>query len=362
MYLAKLNGTLVKAQKAVKRNDYYCPACKQKVHLKAGQKVSAHFAHLPKKACTSPFSEGETQEHLNGKSLIYNSLIKNEVEAYLESYLPELAQRPDVMYRDENNRMNAVEFQCSPISQMQLSHRTLGYLEAGITVKWILGKNYIPKKNAINDGQYQFLQHANEDLIGIVSLDVLNKALLFHIPYQQNFKKVEWISYALKDKNNKLMMAERTQNYPSFYNYLVMQKNYQSQNYRKFFEHLYLSQKHLHELPNEMLHVLPYDYLIKVPSVYWKTLIIQEINKVKLGAIVHYSDILFALKNQLPDVFKPHLFLGNDVWLKPIKAYISYLIEKNYIFPVDMDIYQKVRPFNHYINENDKIKSFQLNA
>lgn len=360
MFLATLNNILVKAELAVKRNNYYCPACKQKVHLKIGNQVSAHFAHMPNQACTSPFSEGETIEHLTGKSLIYNGLIKNDIEAHLEYYLKELAQRPDVMFKDNYDRMHAIEFQCSPISQINLLKRTIGYKEASITVKWILGQNYTPKTFGINDSQYQFLQHINDELIGLLSLDVYNKALLFHIPYQKDYRKVDWISYPLKENRPILTMGSE-QDYQNYYNYLVMQKYYQAKGYRAFYEHLYLSQKHLHELPNEVLHILPSDYLIKAPSVYWKTLIVQEIDKVMIGGMVQYADILFALKSYLPDIFTPHLFLENEIWLKPIKTYIDYLIEKDYIFPIDMDIYQKVRPFNCYSNENDKIKSFQIN-
>lgn len=126
---------------------YTCPECLCEVYIKKGAYKTTHFAHF-KKCSQQRFSEGETLEHLKGKQQLYDYLKKQQEEVILEPYLPELKQRPDLLWIKSGQKI-ALEFQCSPISSELLQKRTQGYDEHGIRVIWIVGKKHHVKKNAL---------------------------------------------------------------------------------------------------------------------------------------------------------------------------------------------------------------------
>ncbi|MHC5247388.1 competence protein CoiA [Enterococcus sp. LJL90] len=150
MYIAKNSrGVLVnllqieKNQPLVKEN-YYCPACQQKLILKAGNIKQRHFAHCAKKACES-FSEGETAEHLAGKALLFNW----DQEAQLEVPLASIGQRADVLLPQL-----ALEFQCSPLPADELAKRVAGYKKLNLQQWWLIGERL--KESVLRQGSSHF--------------------------------------------------------------------------------------------------------------------------------------------------------------------------------------------------------------
>nr|WP_255723496.1 competence protein CoiA family protein [Sporosarcina sp. ACRSL] len=116
---------------------FYCPQCKGPVQLKVGDIVVPHFAHRKDTACNTSFSEGESQQHLNGKRLLYQFLSAGKQEVELEPLLNNISQRPDLLVKTEE--MNyPIEFQCSTIPISLLEQRTDGYRRAGLEPIWIL--------------------------------------------------------------------------------------------------------------------------------------------------------------------------------------------------------------------------------
>lgn len=120
------------------RQAYFCPSCHEAVILKCGSKLIPHFAHRSLAKCQS-FSEGESYEHLLGKLLLFDFL-SSQSSPKLEAYLPELQQRPDILWGKR-----AVEVQCSKISFAIFWQRTRGYCQAGYQPLWLLGKQLHPK-------------------------------------------------------------------------------------------------------------------------------------------------------------------------------------------------------------------------
>lgn len=125
-----------------KKHSYYCPSCKEKVILRVGEKVIAHFAHLANADCVQ--SNGEGEYHEEGKLLLYEWLLKQNLKVELEKYLPELKQQPDLLV-DLNGRKIAIEYQCSRISNEEIINRTQGYTKQGIQVIWILGMKLLKR-------------------------------------------------------------------------------------------------------------------------------------------------------------------------------------------------------------------------
>lgn len=117
---------------------FYCPACKERVILKAGPIRIPHFAHQKNSDCVTSVSEPESQLHLSGKRHLHQYFISLDYDVKMEYYIKKLKQRPDLLIHKEGI-WKAIEFQCYPISQKLLEKRTKGYSELGIVPVWIIG-------------------------------------------------------------------------------------------------------------------------------------------------------------------------------------------------------------------------------
>ncbi len=122
-----------------------CPACKEKVQLKKGNKRIWHFAHLSKLNCDTGL-ESESEYHLKGKIQLYDWLITQGFNVEVEKYLPKIKQRPD-LFVTWKGRHYALEFQCSTIESTILLKRTTAYLRENITPVWILGGNRLKRSS-----------------------------------------------------------------------------------------------------------------------------------------------------------------------------------------------------------------------
>lgn len=116
---------------------FHCQRCKEQVILKIGSIVIPHFAHKKSSDCMHSFSEGESEDHLNGKFQLYTFFQQNKIDCELESFLPQMKQRPDILVHNQG-RLYAIEFQCSQISSLLMKERTRGYQKHQIIPIWIL--------------------------------------------------------------------------------------------------------------------------------------------------------------------------------------------------------------------------------
>ena len=146
MFIAKTkkNSYLIKATQANHLQEYYCPACNERVHLKKGTINVPHFAHMVGSLCSAS-SEGETIIHLQGKLALFELFSKQYDEVKLEPWLSKIKQRPDLMLR-KGNQWFVIEFQCAPISIQNVQKRTKGYEQLKFKVVWILGEPYQKKR------------------------------------------------------------------------------------------------------------------------------------------------------------------------------------------------------------------------
>jgi competence protein CoiA len=126
-----------------KNEEFFCPACKQKVILKKGSIKIPHFAHYYQ----CPLNiEGETLEHLLGKLGLQQAFSQANFKNKLEVYLKKLHQRPDLLVLIGPKQFLAVEFQCAFLDLKLFEKRTASYLKNGLKCWWILGKKYFPGK------------------------------------------------------------------------------------------------------------------------------------------------------------------------------------------------------------------------
>ena len=115
---------------------FQCAECREKVILRLGNIKVPHFAHYRNSSCAHSFSEGESQDHLNGKIQLYDFLERLKIPCELEPYLQDIKQRPDILV--QAHEKVALEFQCSKITPDVIRKRNLGYQNSNIQPLWII--------------------------------------------------------------------------------------------------------------------------------------------------------------------------------------------------------------------------------
>lgn len=215
---------LILAKEASKNDIHFCPDCNNKLILKQGNKLTAHFSHYKK--CDNPtFSERETIEHVSGKLWLFEQCLRHHLQATLEAYLPNIQQRPDILVRYKE-QLFALEFQCSRISLECIKHRTKGYQDNGIQVIWIVGKE---------------------------------NAKVLHSPYVYSFPALLGIKY----EKEQLYLYNQRKNLPISVVELFKQRIYEHKVHvcvektikcdQKFLRSFYAIGGKIHELPKEIL-------------------------------------------------------------------------------------------------------------
>lgn len=283
----KTGEVLFASDESINRTQkYYCRGCKQRVMYKSGKKITSHFSHYPKEACQT-FSEGETAEHLAGKRQLYDWLHLNGEKVEMEAYLPELKQRPDLLWTRENGTKVALEFQCSPLPRSRMEERTNGYLKNGYTVYWILGERFHIKKK-LTDFQKCFMTELDTDLIGYVQYSVAKKKVeilsqfvmkgnrLFSCNKQSIFvKKMDFSKGFELVKNH----TKTTKKIPYQEGQMELHRLsfYQTEKTRSFFKLLYEQQESIRSLPLECYECIPYEWMIDTYSFEWKYRVLKWI-------------------------------------------------------------------------------------
>lgn len=155
MFVAKMNEDFISLLNYFSReqlielrktNSFTCPACKEPLLLKVGKIKIPHFAHFAKSNCLAHFSEKESEIHLLGKLQLFQ-FFKEQYNVFLEPYLKDLQQRPDLLVHKENKKY-AIEFQCSTVDIDIIKARTDNYMKHQYIPIWILQTPKIIDKKA----------------------------------------------------------------------------------------------------------------------------------------------------------------------------------------------------------------------
>jgi competence CoiA-like predicted nuclease len=188
-----------------------CPVCQKPYIYCNGEYVSAYFRHKTLGDCEDKYGEPETEEHILGKTNLFNWLktFPQIEDAKLEAWLPETKQRPDILFRTERGTY-VIEYQCTPIST-QYAERHRRYRKAGITDYWVCGTSRYRVPQSVSS---KFAEEYEYGKINPKTKDMrLNKELervadAFYNPYTNEMTmRGQFIFGKL---NNKIT-------YPSFY-------------------------------------------------------------------------------------------------------------------------------------------------
>lgn len=201
--------TLIQLRKTM---TFFCPQCENPVRLKIGQVMIPHFAHIVLSDCLTSFSERESPIHLKGKLQLAEFFEEQSLEVFVESYLPEIRQRPDILVKS-SHQSYAIEFQCCTIPIEVRDLRSRGYLKSNIEPVWILRSFEYPEvpPNGIviiqlTHFRQAFIQQDDFGDASIIAYDPNNEQFIYyaHLTHLQGTRFIAKIG----------MLPRRLQSFP----------------------------------------------------------------------------------------------------------------------------------------------------
>lgn len=353
----------------LRKESFYCPECRQSVILRAGPKVIPHFAHKSTHACQSHES-GESLYHKRAKLFLYQWLRKQFSKVYLEHYIKNIKQRPDLLCQVKNRKL-AIEFQSAMVPIREIQKRTEGFVQEKVQPIWILGKKLMKRVGYKNNSFWlsDFLQ----SFIMRYSQHGLPR-LLFFCPEEKYFLILtdlylltsrEAVAYEKIIPLHKARFQNLFQNVflnQSFiYEQLIQKKRkFRLAPYRikgnelTFRKWLYQKGFHVEQLPATIYLPIRSQHKMKVPLWDWQTkLVLNLLHPLKIGQRVRLKD---CQKEVEPYVKKSFMNCFNRV----IEEYFVYL-EKARLFTKDKEgSWRKLRDFVFHRYIEDSLRSDHL--
>lgn len=130
LFAKSLEGEVVSAKFAYKRESYICLECRKEVRVREGLHRRPHFFHLDENRLCK--QAGKSKTHLEVQLYIKEKLLD---EAELEVPFVEINRIADVFWEKEKL---VFEVQCSFITREEVEARNSDYEKLGIKVIWIL--------------------------------------------------------------------------------------------------------------------------------------------------------------------------------------------------------------------------------
>lgn len=166
-------------KEALRKKNFYCPACQKHMQLRKGKVKTWYFAHVSssrkKQQAIKRRGVVESSLHLDGKEALYRWIQKDTALVQKEFVRKEVSQRPDV-YCVYKETAFAVEYQCATLDVESLRKRTELHIQSLDEPIWIVGRE--------NDSQIKQGKFAFESLMYFQDLySVLPVAYIFERPF-----------------------------------------------------------------------------------------------------------------------------------------------------------------------------------
>ena len=342
---------------------FFCPECKGQVTFRAGEKVIPHFAHRNVSGCSE--KGGESVYHMQGKLQLYHWLLNQYDDVWLERYLPDIQQRPDVLLRIAH-RMIAVEFQCAVVDPKIIRQRNAGYKKAGIMPIWLMGANCFQRigrsKIKMNSFTMEMLQKFSSDtgshliyycpdthrFFKAADLYMTNHHaavayLTFHHATDTTFPQIIRSTFLSKTVLYKTWFHEKQRLR------LAAGKLYGSElRWRKW---LYNHRLHVDHLPPEVHLPIPSQYQMAVPVWHWQSrFLIEFLHPLKIGDCFGLTDVQRFIQIYMKQATVALLFQPKG---NPGLEYLDLLVLLGILRKIEAKLFQKQRPiyFPKHIEE-----------
>lgn len=341
----------------LRENHYYCPVCKGRVIAKIGVQRISHFAHLQLSPLCVEF-ERESAYHLQAKIQLFEWLETECSNVRLEVYLPDIMQRPDLMFTFLGNSY-CVEYQCSPISEEIFEKRTNGYLSSHLTPLWILGANRVHRKqtNLISLPKFQslFIKKNNtgewylpsycpslKSFISITNLHPLSPHTMqcdYDVIPQSQLHLTEWLNPIFQNTFYVSNWRKGIQH--------VKDNMIRFQTHNPFLQELYRNQLHLYLLPPYVGVPLRDNLLLETSPIIWQMYVLLDNLFSKEVGISLTKEIIY--KRLINRINRNHIKVRNHV--KPSENQILNLLREYLFLLTRCQVLKEINP-NLYRYEN----------
>lgn len=347
----------------LRRNDYFCPSCKERVILRAGDYVIPHFAHQRTSSC--PERQGETKNHLHGKLQLFHWLSLQNLSPYLEHYLPEINQYPDIQLSFRKKHF-AIEYQCAKIPAKEILQRSNGFYQMDIYPLWILGANRLQRIGThmlkidtfTSRVIHQFAPHLPTQLFYYSSQQ--NQLLFISDIYftQRNRALARFTYTPLKmTQFSQLFNSTQLATASLFRNWLPLKQDIRLSNRpmygkeKEFRIWLYEKGFHVQELPSIVFLPNKAQYRMNTPLLHWQAkFVIEFLHPLMQGRSFTIRDIYSYLgfSRLLQSPLLNTSFRNDPVWL-----YLQQLSQLGIISQTPNQQWVKRRPV-YFFNELEK--------
>lgn len=288
MYIAyNREGAICNAlENTERKEDYFCPLCREKLIFRRGKKIQSHFSHTKTSKCQISTYKRESKEHLITKKMLYDHFRKiGDVQLEYIIKMSGSLQIADVYLANLNI---ALEYQRSIITYSELEKRNLGYKRAGIKVVWLIDiKKFVKEYKRNNNIVYiqyapfvdNFLNY-HKGCIFFHGFDIEKNELVFYQLWSHGLKTrtavCKKISYPLKDINFPLKFPFFQDNLTTELNksdvdyFINMQLKYNKSVKNKFLSELYNQRIAPTNIPKVIGKNIDEQILLLTPLLLWQ--------------------------------------------------------------------------------------------
>ncbi|MFT9598734.1 competence protein CoiA, partial [Mesobacillus sp.] len=253
-----------------------------------------------------------SEYHLSGKLQLFNWLKKQGINAELESFDPQMKQKPDIAF-DLQNQKYAIEFQCSVIPEETFVKRTRTYLHYGVIPIWVAAETLVRRKKnnvvSINNFLYLFTRQTRHtwtipafcpisgqfiNLNGAIPI-TSKKTITNLIVNSLNQYSIEELLSPI-DKPFPILKTWQAENQKLKSRYLTSPGAWQN----PFLKELYRNHLSLLTLPSEIGLPVRSSPYIETPSLIWQTFLYLDVFRhYQKGDIIIYANIREAFDRRV---------------------------------------------------------------
>jgi competence CoiA-like predicted nuclease len=352
-------GDLIKKEGEIRlrENYYFCPLCKGKVMVKLGVQRISHFAHVQLSPLCVEY-ERESAYHMQAKMQLFEWLETESSKVELEVFLPDIMQRPDLMFTYLGNTY-CVEYQCSPIPEEIFQKRTNGYLSNGLIPIWLLGANKVQRKqtNLITLPKFQSLfikrNHTGawylpsycpnlKSFITITNLHPLSPHTMqcdYDIIPQSQLHLPQWLNPIFQHTFYVSNWCKGIQH--------VKVNIIRFQTDKLFLQELYRNQLHLYLLPPYVGVPLRDNLLLETSPIIWQMYVLLDNLFSKEIGVILTKEIVY--KRLIKRINRKHIKVRNHI--KPSEDQLAALIRDYFFLLTKCQVLKEIKP-NVYRYEN----------
>lgn len=321
--------------------EFFCPACGERVSLKLGNQRIYHFAHRSGTVCRDSY-EGETFYHMKGKLQLYQWLERQGIPVALEYYDSKIKQRPDIVFQYDGDKY-ALEYQCSPISEEIFIKRTAAYYEHNYIPLWIMSSKYLKAKRSnvfsLSNFDYFFFRKTKDNHLILPSYcpDEKQFRILSSVyPFSIKNAIANITHHSIHKTGIEEILAPNIINRFSFAKWLMEMEKFNlnwslhpSPDLNRFLREIYRQNLNLYLLPPEIGLPVNHSLFIQTPSIIWQTYLYIDVLQDKIPKDLidlreverHYNKRIF--KNEIINRNVPQL-LGERSF-NAVKEYFHQL-------------------------------------